>query len=106
MTDISNLHVSDNGILFVFNQKVTTEGLFREEKVGMIEIVRSVDASVKSSRWATIVKAGPGLIDKGLVVGAKVLIENLQWSRAIKLDDGTSVWKTDETKILGVGEEE
>lgn len=105
MTDISNLHVAENGILFKFDQVVTSEGLFREEKVGRIEIVRSVDASVKSSRWATVLKVGPKIIDKGVVVGAKVLIEQLQWSRAIKLDDGTSVWKTDETKILGVGEE-
>ncbi|MNI44737.1 hypothetical protein D3C73_991300 [compost metagenome] len=106
MTDISNLHVSDNGLLFKFDQVVTTEGLFREEKIGMIEIVRSVDASVKSSRWATVLKVGPGIIDKGIVVGAKVLIEQLQWSRAIKLDDGTSVWKTDESKLLAVGIEE
>lgn len=106
MTDISNLHVAENGILFKFDQVVTTEGLFREEKVGMIEIVRSVDASVKSSRWATVLKVGPGIRDVGVIVGAKVLIEQLQWSRAIKLDDGTSVWKTDETKILAVGEED
>jgi len=102
MTTIENLHVADNGILFKFDQTVTTEGLFREDKIGVIEIVRSVDASVKSHRWATVLKVGPSIVDKGLVVGARVLIEQLQWSRAIKLDDGTSIWKTDESKIIGV----
>jgi len=104
MTTVNTLQVTDNGVLFKFDQTVTTEGLFREEKIGSIEIVRSVDASVKTARWATVLKVGPKVIDKGLVPGARILIETLQWSRAIKLNDGSSVWKTDETKIIGVEE--
>lgn len=102
---LDKLQVAGNGFLFKFDQEVTHDGMFREEKYqGLIEVQRSVDASVKTSRWATVLKVGPDIKDKGIYVGARVLIEQLQWSRNIKLEDGSSVWKSDETKVLAVEE--
>jgi hypothetical protein len=103
MTDITTLNIAENGFLFRFEDKQTAHGMFRE-KSGLIEVVANVDMSAKEPRWATVEKIGPDVRDPALVPGARVLIEALRWSLAIKLSDGSSVWKSDESNVLAIEE--
>lgn len=101
MTDITTLNVADNGFFFRFEDKANVHGMFRESR-GLIEVVSNVEMSAKEPRWAKIEKVGPTVRDPALVPGARVLIEALRWSLAIKLSDGTSVWKSDESNVLAI----
>lgn len=103
MTDITKLNIAGNGFLFRFEDKANSNGLFRE-KVGLIEVVSNTDMSAKTPRWAVVEKIGPEVKDVGIVPGARVLIDALRWSLAIKLSDGSSVWKSDELNVLAVEE--
>lgn len=100
MTDITTLNIAGNGFLFRFEES-GKYGMFTE-KVGLIEVVANADMSAKTPRWAIVEKIGPDVGDKGIVPGARVLIDALRWSLAIKLSDGSSVWKSDETNVLAV----
>lgn len=102
MTDITTLNIAGNGFLFKF-EETANGGMFRE-KVGLIEVVSNTDMSAKTPRWAVVEKIGPEVSDPGIVPGARVLIDALRWSLAIKLSDGSSVWKSDELNVLAVEE--
>lgn len=100
MTDITKLNISGNGFLFRFEDNASN-GMFRE-KVGVIEVVSNAEMSAKAPRWATVEKIGPDVRDAAIIPGARVLIDALRWSLAIKLSDGSSVWKSDEMNVLAV----
>lgn len=102
MTTIATLQVSDNGFLFRFEDNAN-KGLFRET-YGVLEVVSNTDMSANSPRWAIVEKVGPAVKDPGLVPGARVLIDALRWSLTIKLGDGSSVWKSDESNVLAIEE--
>lgn len=99
MTELSDLQVSDNGFLFQFEDESNSYGFFKES-AGLIEVVSNAEMSAKSPRWAKVLVIGPDIVDVGLVPGARVLIDALRWSLDIKLKDGTSVWKSDESNVL------
>ncbi len=101
MTTVATLNVAKNGFLFRFEETVGADGMFKET-YGKIAVVSNADMSAKTPRWVKVEKTGPNIIEPALKPGARVLLAATQWSRGIKLDDGSYVWKSDENQVLGI----
>jgi len=90
-----------NGILFIFHDKITN-GKF-DEMYGVIYRGVDQDETIRKPRWGKVVSIGPDVEDVAITPGSDILIEPMAWTRGLEYDD-IKVWKTDESRILGVRE--
>jgi len=94
---IKALHDS---ILFVFDDEVSGNEFNNKTESGIIYKSYAMDAS--TSRWATVLAVGDAV--KEIVVGDKILIENLKWTEGCKMPDGNKIWRTNEPSVMCVRE--
>ena len=99
------LRVFRNDILFQFeseaavlrDKKLAQKG-FKEKTSWGFEFV-APETSAGSARWGIVVSIGPEIVDAGIKIGSRILIENLKWTNAIEFD-GAEYWKTNEDQVL------
>lgn len=93
------------GKAFLFSFFNTTYGgKFVERSKGQIILTnQDLTDQASSARWGKVLAVGDQVTDFG--VGAVVLIENLQWTIEMRYE-GSSYWKSDETKVIAIGEDE
>ena len=87
-------------ILFVFLDEVENDRFV--EKVGSIYLGKIQELTVKSPRWGKVVAVGPD-VKEDIKSGTNILIEPLAWTRGLEYD-GHKIWKTCESRVLGVEE--
>jgi co-chaperonin GroES (HSP10) len=91
-------------VLFSFlDETAGSKGQFTERTKGTIIIPALRSAQDKTPRWARVTAVGPDV--DGVVEGDFILIEPLQWTRH-EVFEGEKVWKTDDSKILAVTNDE
>lgn len=90
----------DKDILFVFIDEIIN-GKFVEKHNTFI-LGQSEDKTIKNPRWGKVVAIGPNVCSE-ITIGAKILIEPLMWTKGLVFDN-IKVWKTDESKIIGIEE--
>ena len=93
------------GKAFLFSFFNTTYGgKFVERSRGKIILTnQDLADQASSARWGKVLAIGEEVEAFG--VGDIVLIENLQWTIEMKFE-GSSYWKSDETKVIAIGEDE
>jgi hypothetical protein len=97
-----------NHIIFQFEDNIVTKhdhgktrSQFSEETDWGFEI-SSYDEGTKTPRWGIVTSIGPA-VEEDISIGSRILIEPLQWTEAVELEDG-NYWRTDETKIIAIDE--
>lgn len=89
--------------LFVFFND-TAQGLFYERNKGRIILTnKDLDSQGKYARWGKVLAVGPEVTD--FKAGDIVLIEAGMWTLGF-LHDGIKVWKSDQAKVIALGEDE
>lgn len=88
----------NDDILFVFHDEIEN-GKF-VDKYGSIYLGRNEEATIKQSRWGKVVATGPTVVED-IKPGMNVLVEALGWTRGIDYD-GFKIWRTNNSKIIGV----
>lgn len=93
------------GKSFIFQFFSDTYGIgFVEKNKGQIILTnQNLDEQGKFARWGRVVSIGPEV--SSLKVNDIVLIEALQWTTQMPFE-GSKYWKSDEDKVLAVGEDE
>lgn len=82
----------------------TVGGKFIERNRGQIILTnQDLDTQAKFARWAKVEEVGQEITD--FKKGDIVLIEALQWTTEVKFE-GKSYWKSDETKVIAIGNDE
>ena len=95
-----NITAIKRGFVFQFQDKVNSKGEFeRESSAGGIILTTTVDDSAKQPRWVNVVSAGGTCTF--VKDGDQVLLPNLRWTAASKLDD-ERIWKSDELQAAAV----
>jgi co-chaperonin GroES (HSP10) len=93
------------GKAFLFSfANATYGGKFVEKNKGQIILTnQDLEGQATSARWGKVLAVGDKV--DAFSVGDIVLIESLQWTIETKFE-GTSYWKSDETKVIAIGEDE
>ena len=101
MKTIKAIH---NHVIFTFEQdsvKVEEGSMsstaFQEKTDWGFEF-KNFNESTEQPRWGTVVATGPKT-DPIIIVGMRILIENLKWTNGIEFN-GTTIWRTDDECIL------
>lgn len=90
-------------IIFQFIDELDERGQFIEKTDSIILVYGDKESSANNPRWGIVTHIGPEVQD--VKVGDKVLVSNLKWTMAFKIDnDGPKYWRTDEQHILGIEE--
>lgn len=93
-----------NTVLFSFlDETAGAKGRFTERTKGSIVIPVLNTSQDKTPRWARVTAVGPDV--DGVQPGDFILIEPLQWTRH-EVFEGDKIWKTDDSKILCVTDDE
>ena len=88
-----------NNILFIFLDETSgPKGKFTDRKTKEGIILPILDSTQKHPRWGKVLAVGP---DTTVKVGEYILIEGLQWTFGVKLDD-VKMWKTDDSRVIVV----
>lgn len=91
-----------NGIVFQFEELTTSnKGQFKETTKSGIYLGSNFDESAKKARWCIVTSVGDEVLDEGIIVGARILVEALQWTKGFVIE-GAKFWKTDEDNVLAV----
>lgn len=100
---MSQIKPLGNTVLFVFlDQTGGAQGAFSERtRSGLI--IPTTKSTQKDHRWGKVIAVGPKV--DGVSPGDYVLIEALMWMEGVKVDD-QKLWKTDDSKILMVTDDE
>lgn len=94
--------LKDSFLFAFFNE--TAQGLFFERNSGVIQLTnKDWDSMGKFARWGKVLAIGPQVED--FSVGDIVLIEAGMWTVGCEFD-GVKVWKSDESKVIAIGEDE
>lgn len=93
------------GKAFLFSFFNTTYGgRFVERSKGNIILTnQDTEGQASSARWGKVIAIGEQV--DAFSIGDIVLIENLQWTIEMKYE-GSSYWKSDEAKVIAIGEDE
>jgi hypothetical protein len=92
-----------NYFLFKF-VNTTRAGKFVERNSGQIILTnKNIDQQGKYARFGEVTAVGKDV--KDFTIGDIVLIEPLMWTQEI-VYNGESIWKSDDTKVLGIAEAE
>lgn len=90
-----------DGILFEFVDGIESKtSMFTDQTDWGFTIAGDSATSGKYARWGRVVAIGPDVPTDDIDVGTMVCIEPLMWSTGVEFE-GSTVWKTDVTKILG-----
>lgn len=87
-------------ILFVFTDDVTHDGIFKESTDWGFEI-KLDETRGAGHRFANVVAVGPKC--STVAAGMTVVVESLMWTKQLDVY-GKQCWKTDESKILALVE--
>lgn len=92
-----------NTFLFAFFND-TAGGRFIERNSGKIILTnyQYLDQGT-NARWGKVLAVGSDVTEFG--VGDIVLIEALAWTKGFEYD-GVKIWKSDESKVCAIGEDE
>jgi hypothetical protein len=94
--------LKDSFLFAFFNDNA--EGLFFERNSGKIILTnKDFDGQGKYARWGKVLAIGGTVTDFN--VGDIVLIEAGMWTLGCEFD-GVKVWKSDQTKVIAIGEDE
>lgn len=97
MITIKNIRPIQNHIIFEFVDE-TAGGVFTQKtKSGLIAVASMQDQ--KGPRWGKVLKVGP-TVNEDIKEGEYILIEGGMWTTQQWLEDGTKIWKTDDTKVI------
>lgn len=99
-----NITPVDDDILFEFTDHVTSLGYFREKTKGGIILAESLITASSNSKYSkigTVKHVGPKC--KEVKPGMTVVIEALKWTPQFEID-GKTLWKTNETFVLGIAD--
>jgi hypothetical protein len=89
-------------IFFIFEDDVV-KGQFVSSTPGGILIHRNFNNSLNEARWGIVKYIGPE-VDSDITVGARILVEPLQWTEGLKVDDMT-YWVTNSDKVMLIDDE-
>lgn len=92
-----------NHVIFKFEDELNSRKEFVETSSSGIILAGGHQDSASRPRWGVVLSAGEDCIDEAIIVGARILIENLKWTIGIEVD-GEMLWRTDENHILCVEE--
>lgn len=87
----------ERGILFKFIEDIENKTFSNKTNAGIV--IKDKFNDMQRPRWGKILVVGPQVTK--LTVGDYVLIENLQWTTALRYKDDT-FWKTNEDKVMMV----
>jgi co-chaperonin GroES (HSP10) len=98
ITKLHNIKPIQNNIIFQFLEN-TVGGMFggQKSKVGLITIASKSEQV--APRWGKVVSVGPR-VNPEIKAGEYILIEHGMWTTQQWLDDGSKIWKTDDSKII------
>jgi co-chaperonin GroES (HSP10) len=82
-------------IFFIFDDEAAGGGFNNKTTTGLI--YRSFDHDLNTARTGRVLAVGPDC--KFVNKGDRIMIEKLQWTEGIRIDDST-VWMTTEEKVL------
>lgn len=85
-----------NYILFQFINELSGAKRKHTDKTFSGIFIPVLDSRQNIPRWGKVIAKGP---DAGVEVDEYILIEPLQWSFSIKVDE-VELWKTDDEKVL------
>ena len=89
------------GVVFQFIEETTTTRFINSTRSGLL--VSAQDGQqAQRPRWGKVVAIGPEV--KEVKPADYVLIESGMWTTGFYVD-GKRFWKTDESKVLGIGDE-
>lgn len=91
-----------NSVLFQFEDEVRA-GRFQDVSAAGIILGSAVKNQTDVARWGRVVAIGPDVSDVN--VGDRILIEATMWTSDITTEDDVRLWRTDDTKIIGVATE-
>ena len=92
-----------NNFMFSFlDETGGAKGKFTDRTLASGIIIPTVDSAQKLPRWGRVVAAGP---ESAAEVGQFILVEALMWTYGTEVD-GQKMWKTDDTKVLMVTDDE
>jgi hypothetical protein len=92
-----------NHFLFAFIND-TVSGQFVPRNKGKIVLLhQDVNRQGDYARWAKVLAVGSLVTD--FKNGDVVLIDKLQWTKGFT-HDGVQIWKSDQDKVLAIGEDE
>lgn len=92
-------------IIFQFKDDVSG-GLVKKTSTasGIILAGQQIDQQ-RQARWGKVVAVGTDITEE-IKVGSYILIEPLMWTVGFTFDSDVKFWKTHETKVLAVSDEE
>ena len=100
---LSQLRPLGSTILFQFMDETSgARGEFSERTRSGLIIPR-IENTQKGERWGRVIAVGPDV--DGVLVGEFILITPLMWTNYESFD-GQKIWKTDDTKVLMVTDDE
>jgi co-chaperonin GroES (HSP10) len=70
-----------------------------EERTEAGIVYKNYEKSIMSPRWGRVLAVGPD-VDPQIKVGSLILIENLGWTTAVRLQGMEPFWMTREDKVL------
>jgi co-chaperonin GroES (HSP10) len=98
------LHPLKNNIMFRFlDDTGGAKGKFTDRKTPSGIIIPQHDNQQKQPRWGEVLAVGPEV--DGINIGDFIYIETLMWSYGTEVD-GVKMWKTDDTKVIFVTNDE
>ncbi|WP_407305379.1 hypothetical protein [Acinetobacter sp.] len=90
-------------IMFQFlDETGGSKGKFTDRTLASGIIIPTVDSSQKLPRWGRVMAVGP---KSSVSIGQYVLVEALMWTYGTEVD-GQKMWKTDDSKVLMVTDDE
>lgn len=94
------MKVLGSSVMFKFLDEVSGKaGSFSERYTGQIQLVKIKDNQTKIPRWGEVTHIGESV--KDVTVGDFILIEPLQWTSGMVVDD-VKYWKTVEDRIIAI----
>ena len=105
MMNQSKLRPLHDQILFRFEERIVTNDqgikMFETTSNAGIVVMGNIDESTKAAKWGKVIAIGNSVTQ--VEVGDRILIEPLMWTEGIKIEYEETFWKTDETKVIGLG---
>jgi co-chaperonin GroES (HSP10) len=104
MSNFDNLELSEDKILFIFDEDIENKKFSNVTKSGII-VQERAENQLEKPRLGWVKQIGPDV--KDVQVGDLVLIEPLRWTTGIEVEEVSDgeFWITDEKSIMGIMEQ-
>lgn len=96
-----NLRPLKNSILFIFLDEVGQGQFVNQKTKSGVIIPRNFATTGTKPRWGKVLRIGPEC--KEVVEDDYILIENLRWTEASKVDE-QMIWRTTEKDVIGIND--